>query len=116
MIVERLNANFRSRLASLARRSRALLKHPDTLGPLVYLMGSVYNFCSYHQSLLVKLWVGERGYHWVERTPAMTAGLTDHGWSVKELLSYRVPPPSWKPAHRGRPSKTEKALVARWAS
>jgi transposase-like protein len=44
--IERLNATFRSRLASLARRSRALLKNPETLTPLVYLIGSVYNFCS----------------------------------------------------------------------
>jgi hypothetical protein len=46
--IERLNATFRSRLASLARRSRALLKNPETLTPLVYLMGSVYNFCCEH--------------------------------------------------------------------
>ena len=49
--IERLNATFRSRLASLARRSRALLKSPETLTPLVYWMGSVYNFCSEHKSL-----------------------------------------------------------------
>jgi transposase-like protein len=60
--IERLNATFRSRLASLARRSRALLKNPETLTPLVYLMGSVYNFCSEHKSLRLKLWVGERGF------------------------------------------------------
>ena len=63
--IERLNATFRSRLASLARRSRALLKNPETLTPLDYLMGSVYNFCSEHQSLRLKLWVGERGFRWV---------------------------------------------------
>jgi hypothetical protein len=69
--IERLNAIFRSRLASLARRSRALLRNPETLTPLVYLMGSVYNFCSEHKSLRLKLWVGERGYRWVQRTPEM---------------------------------------------
>jgi transposase-like protein len=60
--IERLNATFRSRLASLARRSRVLLKNPETPTPLVYLMGSIYNFCSEHKSLRLKLWVGERGY------------------------------------------------------
>jgi hypothetical protein len=84
--IERLNATFRARLASLARRSRALLKNAETLTPLVYLMGSVYNFCSQHQSLRLRLWVGERGYRWVQRTPAMATGITDHCWSVKELL------------------------------
>lgn len=115
--IERLNATFRSRLASLARRSRALLKNPDTLTPLVYLMGTVYNFCSEHQSLRLKLSVGSRGYRWVQRTPAMAAGITDHCWSVKELLLFRVPLPAWTPPiHRGRRSAIEKALIDRWCS
>src|SRR5438132_10882013 len=29
------------------------------------------------------------------RTPAMAAGLTDHVWSVWELLWYKVAPPAW---------------------
>ena len=29
---------------------------------------------------------------WQPVTPAMAAGLTDHGWTMEELLSYRVPP------------------------
>ena len=29
---------------------------------------------------------------WRPCTPAMAAGLTDHGWSLKEVLFYRVPP------------------------
>ena len=115
--IERLNATFRSRLASLARRSRALLKNPETLTPLVYLMGSVYNFCSQHKSLRLKLWVGERGFRWVQRTPAMAAGITDHCWSVKELLQFRVPISAWEPPkHRGRRSAADKALIGRWCS
>jgi transposase-like protein len=115
--IERLNATFRSRLASLARRSRALLRNPETLTPLVYLMGSVYNFCSEHKSLRLKLWVGEHGYRWVQRTPAMAAGITDHGWSVKELLLFRVPIPAWEPPkHRGKRSAAEMALMERWCS
>jgi len=113
--IERLNATFRSRLASLARRSRALLRKPETLTPLVYLMGSVYNFCSEHQSLRLKLWVGSHGYRWVKRTPAMAAGMADHCWTVKELLLVRIPPPAWKPGHRGRHSLEEKRLLAKWS-
>jgi transposase-like protein len=114
--IERLNATFRSRLASLARRSRALLRNPETLTPLVYLMGSVYNFCTDHQSLRLKLWVGSRGYRWVKRTPAIATGITDHRWTVKELLLYRLPIPAWTPGHRGRHSLAEKELLARWAT
>jgi transposase-like protein len=113
--MERLNATFRSRLASLARRSRALLRNPETLTPLVYLMGGVYNFCTDHQSLRLKLWVGSHGYRWVKRTPAMATRITDHRWTVKELLLYRLPISPWSPPHRGRRSTKEKALLERWA-
>ncbi|HEY4722773.1 MAG TPA: IS1 family transposase, partial [Anaerolineae bacterium] len=32
------------------------------------------------------------GRKWQPRTPAMAAGLTDHVWTLEELLSYRIPP------------------------
>ena len=31
---------------------------------------------------------------WKAVTPAMAAGLTDHVWTMDELLSFRVPPKS----------------------
>ncbi len=41
---------------------------------------------------------------WVACTPAMASGLTDHVWSLVELMSYRVAPPPWiAPKRRGRP-------------
>ena len=37
-------------------------------------------------------------------TPAMASGVTDHVWSVWELLRYRIAPPPWsEPRRRGRP-------------
>src|SRR2546425_6711255 len=53
---------------------------------------------------------GRRGE--VPLTPAMASGLTDHCWSIQELLSYRVAPPAWiAPKRRGRPAKrTEPCL------
>ena len=47
----RLNATFRERLASLARRGRALARHTLTLQHGMYLIGTVYNFCTPHASL-----------------------------------------------------------------
>jgi len=29
---------------------------------------------------------------WKQVTPAMAAGLTDHIWTIHELLSFRIPP------------------------
>jgi hypothetical protein len=34
---------------------------------------------------------------WQPRTPAMAAGLTDHRWSLREILMFRVPP--WPQPH-----------------
>jgi len=35
----------------------------------------------------------------------MAAGITDHRWTMHELLSFHVPPPRWAPLRqRGRPS------------
>ena len=95
--IERLNATFRSRLALLARRTRHLLKHVEKVEPTVYLVGCLYNFCSYHKSLRQLLYVVHDNHtrrHWIQQTPAMAAGITDHRWTVFELLSYRLLPPS----------------------
>lgn len=106
--IERLNATFRERLASLTRRGRALARCTVTLQHGMYLIGTVYNFCTPHASLAC---AGAR------TTPAMAAGITNHCWSVHELLSYHVPPPRWTPPkQRGRPSRAFQRLVERWRS
>ena len=111
--IERLNGTFRSCLSSLARRTRALTRTSASLHAGAYLVGTVYNFCTEHQSLRLPGLVG--GHKWLGRTPAMAAGLTTHCWSVKELLSYRVPPARWRPPkRRGRPSAALKGLIKRW--
>jgi hypothetical protein len=47
----RLNATFRERLAPLARRCRALARHTWTLHEGMFVVGTVYNFCTPHASL-----------------------------------------------------------------
>lgn len=98
--IERLQATFRSRLAPLVRRTRAAARRRATLEAGMWLVGTVYNFCRAHRSL--RLWSGGAGeqQRWVERTPAQAAGLTDHRWSLDELLSFAVPPAP--PKRRGR--------------
>jgi len=111
--IERLNGTFRSCLSSLARRTRALTRTSASLHAGAYLVGTVYNFCTEHTSLRLPGLVG--GHKWLGRTPAMAAGLTTHCWSVKELLSYRVPPARWRPPkRRGRPSAALKELIKQW--
>src|SRR5262244_2523989 len=100
--IERLNATFRERLAALTRRGRARARYTATLQAGMYLIGTVYNFCTYHTSLSRPL----AGIS-TARTPAMAAAITTHRWTVQELLSFHVPPPLWTPPkQRGRPSRT----------
>jgi transposase-like protein len=104
--IERLNATFRERLASLTRRGRALARRTLTLPHGMYLIGTVYHFCTPHASL---------AHVSGKTTPAMAAGITDHCWTVQELLSYHLPPPYWTPPKQcGRPSHALKRLSVRW--
>jgi transposase-like protein len=90
--IERLNATFRARLASLTRRTRAGVHRRDTLEAGMGLVGTAYNFCRPQRSL-------QRRHEpdalparrWSGRTPAQAAGLTDHPWSVHHLLIFPVP-------------------------
>jgi len=113
--IERINATFRSRLCALVRRGRALAREECTLEQGMYLVGTFYNFCSEHQSLRQRC--SEPGRKWRQRTPAMAAGITDHCWSLAELLTFRVPPPRWQPPkRRGRRSKGMQELIEKWAT
>jgi transposase-like protein len=104
--IERLNATFRARLTSLTRRGRALARRTLTLQHGMYLIGTISNFCTPHASL------AQAGS---KTTPAMAAGITDHGWTVQEWLSFHVPPSRWTPpTKRGRPSHALKRLIERW--
>ena len=113
--IERLNATFRQRLAWLARRTRHLAQQGETLMAGMFTVGCFYNFCDHHHSLRLKLWVGRRGCRWVQRAPAMVAGLADHRWSGKELFHFKVPPPRWKPPkQRGRKSQAMLEVIQKW--
>jgi len=104
--IERLNGTMRERLASLTRKCRHAARRLAALESGMWLLGCTYNFCWPHHELSRReaLAQGRRGE--VLLTPAMASGLTDHCWSILELLSYRVAPPPWMaPKRRGRPTK-----------
>jgi transposase-like protein len=114
--IERLNATFRLRLNNLVRRTRTLARRSETLVAGMYITGCFYNFCDYHHSLRRKLSVGSFDHHWVQRTPAIAAKLTDHQWTYTELFAFKVPPSRWTPpVQRGRTSKAMLDLTQRWA-
>ena len=103
--IERFNATFRQRLCFLARRTRALARRSQTVVSGMYLLGCVYNFCTFHQSLSIQVDSGDAPAHYLKQTPAMAAKLTDHRWSIYELLLFKVPTQFVRPQKRGRPPK-----------
>jgi hypothetical protein len=66
-----------------------------------------------------ELTIAEDGSRWGVCRPDAHDGSRDHRswWSVRELLSFYVPPPHWTPPKRhGRPSRVVQLLVKRWCS
>jgi hypothetical protein len=105
--IERLNATFRERLAPLARRCRALARHTLTLHEGMFVVGTVSNFCTPHESLSQAQ----------RTTPTMAAGITAHCWTRHALLSFHVPLSRWTPPkRRGRPARALQHLIARWCA
>jgi transposase-like protein/IS1 family transposase len=105
--IERFNGTMRERLASLTRRCRHAARRIEQLEAGMWLVGCTYNFCWPHHELNRRLAQAQAPQGEALITPAMAAGLTDHSWSVQEVLMYRVAPPPWvEPAPGGRPKKT----------
>src|SRR5215467_10796541 len=96
--VERLNLSLRQHVAAVGRRVSTLCKGEDGLRQQVTVFHCYYNFCLPHASLRLPLPQPEptngRGSarQWRPCTPAMAAGLTDHVWTLREVLLFRVPP------------------------
>jgi IS1 family transposase len=96
--VERLNLDIRQRVAAIGRRVNTLCQGEAGLRDQLVLFQVYHNFVLPHASLRQALDEPIRTPRmgsaklWRPCTPAMAAGLTDHGWTLKEVLLYRVPP------------------------
>lgn len=71
--VERSNLSLRMHLRRFTRLTNAFSKKLENLKAAVSLYMAWYNFCRVHATLRV--------------TPAMQSGLTDHVWTIAELLA-----------------------------
>jgi len=96
--VERLNLDIRQRVAAAGRRVNTLCQGEDSWQHQLVVFQTYHNFVRPHASLRQPLAVPEptngagSAKVWRPCTPAMAAGLTDHVWSLKEVLLFRVPP------------------------
>ena len=96
--IERVNLSIRQHVAAVGRRVSTLCKGEDGLRQQLALYHTYYNFCLPHASLRQPLPEPEptngngSAKRWQPHTPAMAAGLTDHGWTLRDVLLLRVPP------------------------
>ena len=96
--IERLNLSLRQRVAAIRRRSAASCHSATRLTQPLILFQAYHNFVLPHASLhqplgeLIATNGAGSAKRWRARTPAMAAGLTDHVWSLREVLLFRVPP------------------------
>jgi hypothetical protein len=95
---DRLNLDIRQRVAAIGRRVNTLCQGEAGLQQQLVLFQVYHNFVLSHaslrQALATPMATNGKGSAkvWWPCTPAMAAGLTDHVWSLKEVLFYRVPP------------------------
>jgi hypothetical protein len=97
-LIERLNLTLRHALAPLVRKSWRFCKDRTPMRRRVVLLQAFYNFARPHMRLRVSLpeqqphasgWMQPK---WRHRTPGMAAGLTDHVWTFRELLTAKFEP------------------------
>ena len=87
--IERNNLTLRQHSRRLTRKTNGFSKDITKLEAQLYLALGYYHFVKEHFGLRQES--KDNGKKWIQRTPAMTAGITDHIWNTRELLIYRVP-------------------------
>src|SRR5499433_2741116 len=96
--IERVNLTLRQHVAAVGRRVMTLCKGENGLHQQLVLYHVYYNFCLPHTSLRQPLPQplptngNGSAKRWQPQTPAMAAGLTDHVWSLRDVLLFRAPP------------------------
>jgi transposase-like protein len=97
-LVERVNVPLRQALAPLTRKTASFCKDRERLGQRVVFFQAFYNVARPHMSLRQPWPLHERKRsgaicpRWQDRTPAMAAGVTDHVWTFRELLTAKFEP------------------------
>jgi IS1 family transposase len=94
-LIERVNLTMRQALAPLVRKTYSFCKDREQMRRRVVFFQAFYNVARPHQSLRTPLPVCEHVLpgiiqpKWAHRTPGMAAGITDHVWTFRELLTVK---------------------------
>src|SRR5262249_4565439 len=98
--VERYHGTQRQFNARKKRKAYTFSKELSLHEACTWLVVLWYNFGWCVRTLRQKVQDDPPRYHY--RTPAMAAGLADHAWTMRELLSYPLYPPKDPPKRRVR--------------
>lgn len=82
--VERTNLTSRQMNGRMVRKTLSFSKDEKILEASCVLEDAVYNLTRPNKSLRLEVEHDQR--RWEPRSPAMAAGLTDHIWTIKELM------------------------------
>ena len=94
--VERTNLTSRQMNGRLVRKTLSFSKELRFLKAASVLEDALYNFTRPLKTLRIALPNSSKHVCWQQRTPAMAARITDHIWTVKELLTVVLVP---RPTH-----------------
>jgi len=86
--LEWLNLTIRNSLARFIRKGMNFSKSARMHSRAIDFFQAWYNFVKPQKSL--RLMVNCENKRWLQRTPAVAQKLTDHIWTLKELLTFRV--------------------------
>lgn len=87
--VERQNLTMREENGRLSRKTLAFSKNRRDLQRQLDFWRAYANFVRPHRSLRIPAPKGSGPRRWLPRTPTMAVGLTDHVWTLEELLKFR---------------------------
>jgi len=104
--IERLHGTVRERLASLTHTRRHAASRVQAVQTGMDVSGCTSHGCVVHQERSTET-------QWSKACPpAMARGLTDHVWSVSEVLRSTVAPAPWvQPQRRGKPPQQMEHLA-----
>jgi len=89
-LIERDNLSVRQHNGRTVRKTLSYSKDWQMHQYSIDFEDAVHNFVRAHSSLRLELPEPQGRCKWKQRTPAMAAGLSDHIWSLRELLTYKV--------------------------
>lgn len=87
--IERNNLSLRHENRRLTRKTIAFSKDVEWLERQLHFYQAFFNLVRCHRGLRQRI-KGKALHRWRRRTPAVAAGLTDHMWTLRELMYFKT--------------------------